>query len=190
MITFVSINRGYGGAEKLFDRLYSDFYLNYIDKSQLRYVRHDSIALFSLKAIRSLMCIRRNTVVLNMSVLGIGILYLIILKLFGNVVILYLSGCFMLFRQRALLDVGVFDERFFMYPEDIDLTRRMAVKYDTLFFPDSRVYHEHGAASYKSFRMLLIHSFNIIKYFNKWGWVYDPIRSKLNKRTISQFKSL
>jgi GT2 family glycosyltransferase len=101
----------------------------------------------------------------------------------------YLSGCFMLLRQQALLEVGVFDERFFMYPEDIDLTRRMALKYDTLFFPDSQVYHEHGAASYKSFRMLLIHSFNIIKYFNKWGWFYDPTRSRLNKRALSQFKS-
>ena len=99
----------------------------------------------------------------------------------------YLSGCFMLFRQQALLDIGVFDERFFMYPEDIDLTRRIALKYDTIFFPKVQVYHEHGAASYKSFRMLVIHSFNIIKYFNKWGWFYDPVRSKLNEKAISQF---
>jgi GT2 family glycosyltransferase len=98
----------------------------------------------------------------------------------------YLSGCFMLFRQQALLEVGIFDERFFMYPEDIDLTRRVALKFDTIFFPQVQVYHEHGAASYKSFRMLVIHSFNIVKYFNKWGWFYDPERSKLNERAISQ----
>jgi len=99
----------------------------------------------------------------------------------------YLSGCFMLLRNNYLMDIGNFDERFFMYPEDIDLTRRMAQKYDTIFFPIVTVTHEHGAASHKSFKMFAIHAFNLIKYFNKWGWVWDPIRSALNKRTLSQF---
>lgn len=94
----------------------------------------------------------------------------------------YLSGCFMLLRCDALKHVGIFDERFFMYPEDIDLTRRMANKYDTIFYPHVSVVHEHGAASYKSFRMLLIHMFNIFKYFNKWGWFFDSDRRELNKK--------
>jgi len=100
----------------------------------------------------------------------------------------YLSGCFMFLRVDALKDVGLFDERFFMYPEDIDLTRRMAVKYDTIFFPDVQVYHEHGGASHKSIRMFLIHLLNMIRYFNKWGWFYDPIRRNLNYKTLLQFK--
>lgn len=99
----------------------------------------------------------------------------------------YLSGCFMLLRVEALRQQGCFDERFFMYPEDIDLTRRIAEKYDTIFFPFVSVTHEHGAASRKSFKMLLIHAYNIIKYFNKWGWFYDPIRNKLNNKSINQF---
>lgn len=96
----------------------------------------------------------------------------------------YLSGCFMLLRCDALKNVGIFDERFFMYPEDIDLTRRMAVKYDTVFYPHVSVIHEHGAASYKSLRMLLIHMFNIFKYFNKWGWFFDSGRRELNKKAL------
>lgn len=96
----------------------------------------------------------------------------------------YLSGCFMLLRCDALKNVGIFDERFFMYPEDIDLTRRMAVKYDTVFYPHVSVIHEHGAASYKSLRMLLIHMFNIVKYFNKWGWIFDSGRRELNKKAL------
>lgn len=71
----------------------------------------------------------------------------------------YLSGCFMLLRQCALKEIGLFDERFFMYPEDIDLTRRMAERYDTIFFPNVCIIHEHGAASYKSLKMLFIHMF-------------------------------
>jgi GT2 family glycosyltransferase len=97
----------------------------------------------------------------------------------------YLSGCFMFLRVSALKEVGIFDERFFMYPEDIDLTRRLASRFETIFLPDVSVTHLHGAASYKSLRLFLIHSFNIIKYFNKWGWIFDKERRALNRRTLS-----
>ena len=99
----------------------------------------------------------------------------------------YLSGCFMLLRQSALKEVGLFDERYFMYPEDIDLTRRIAEKYETIFFPSVAIVHEHGAASRKSIRFMLIHAVNTIKYFNKWGWFWDPKRSLLNKKALGQF---
>lgn len=99
----------------------------------------------------------------------------------------YLSGCFMLLRHEALKTIGLFDERFFMYPEDIDLTRRMASCYKTIFFPHVNVTHHHGAASYKSFKMLCIHIINIVRYFNKWGWHNDPIRKQLNRKAIEQF---
>lgn len=100
----------------------------------------------------------------------------------------YLSGCFMLLRHSALRHVGLFDERFFMYPEDIDLTRRLAEHYDTLFYPHVSVYHEHGAASYKSSRMMLIHAVNLVRYFNKWGWFRDPVRDSLNAKTLDLLK--
>jgi len=100
----------------------------------------------------------------------------------------YLSGCFMLLRNSALRDIGLFDERFFMYPEDIDLTRRMAEKYDTVFYPSVSVYHQHGAASKKSLRMLTVHITNLVRYFNKWGWFFDSGRVALNARTLAQFR--
>jgi GT2 family glycosyltransferase len=99
----------------------------------------------------------------------------------------YLSGCFMLLRQAALQEVGCFDERFFMYPEDIDLTRRIAEKYETVFYPPVCVTHSHGAASHTSLRMFAIHAANIVRYFNKWGWFFDAGRTKLNQKTLRQF---
>jgi GT2 family glycosyltransferase len=99
----------------------------------------------------------------------------------------YLSGCFMLLRQSVLKEIGIFDERFFMYPEDIDLTRRIAENYETIYFPRVFVVHDHGAASYKSVKMLFIHIFNLLRYFNKWGWFHDPGREKLNRKTLAQF---
>ncbi len=102
----------------------------------------------------------------------------------------YLSGSFMLLRTEALAKVGLFDERFFMYPEDIDLTRRMHRRYKTVFYPHVSVIHHHAQASYKNRKMLLIHLVNLAKYFNKWGWFFDAERKKLNEDTLNKIKML
>jgi GT2 family glycosyltransferase len=96
----------------------------------------------------------------------------------------YLSGCFMLLRTSCLREVGLFDERFFMYPEDIDLTRRINEKYKTIFFPEVFIFHDHAKESYKKGDMLLVHTVNMIKYFNKWGWIFDFKRIKTNRRIL------
>ena len=98
----------------------------------------------------------------------------------------YMHGCFFLLRIDALRDVGGFDERFFMYPEDIDLTRRLHEKWDTIFYPHLSIYHAHAAESRKSMRMLRIHISNMIKYFNKWGWWDDPLRRSINRKVITE----
>jgi GT2 family glycosyltransferase len=102
----------------------------------------------------------------------------------------YLSGCFMFLRCSALKSVGFFDERFFMYPEDIDLTRRIAEKYETVFYPIVNITHAYGGASYKSIRMLFIHIINIIRYFNKWGWIFDRKRQSLNNKTLKNLENI
>jgi GT2 family glycosyltransferase len=100
----------------------------------------------------------------------------------------YLSGCFMLFRISALKKIGLFDERFFMYPEDIDITRRMHSEYRTIFFPGATIVHDHAKESYKSKKMLWIHLTNLIRYFNKWGWLFDAERKKVNAWTLKSLK--
>lgn len=97
----------------------------------------------------------------------------------------YHMGCFMFFRCSAFEKAGLFDERFFMYPEDIDMTRRMHRIGKTLFWPGATVVHAHRAASYKSFRMLWIHIVNMIRYFNKWGWFCDMERKVFNMKLLS-----
>ena len=87
----------------------------------------------------------------------------------------------MMLRMKALCDIGGFDERFFMYPEDIDLTRRIHQQYRTMYVPFVTVVHHHRAASYKSPRMLRIHIVNMIRYFNKWGWLFDAERRRINR---------
>ena len=102
----------------------------------------------------------------------------------------YLSGSFMLLRTSALKEVGLFDERFFMYPEDIDLTRRINREYRTVFYPNVSVVHNHTRGSYKSGRLLWIHLINMIRYFNKWGWFFDAERKKVNEETLRKLNLL
>jgi len=99
----------------------------------------------------------------------------------------YLSGCFMLLRTEALQKVGLFDERFFMYPEDIDLTRRIHRHYKTLFYPACTIIHDHAQGSYKSKKLLWIHITNLCRYFRKWGWFYDKERREFNRITAERY---
>lgn len=102
----------------------------------------------------------------------------------------YLLGSFLLFRNKALQECGLFDERFFMYPEDIDITRRIHEKWKTVYWPGVSIIHEHAAASRKSRRMLWIHISNMIKYFNKWGWFFDKKRRRFNSRLLKNISYL
>ena len=100
--------------------------------------------------------------------------------------IAYHQGSFQFFRVKCFEKVGLYDERFFMYPEDIDITRRMHKYYKTMYWPEVKVVHAHRAESYKSKKMLKIHMTNMIKYFNKWGWLFDSERSKWNKQLLKE----
>lgn len=94
------------------------------------------------------------------------------------------SGCFMLFRSSALLDLGGFDDRYFMYLEDFDLSRRCAVKFGNCFVPNVFIYHEHGQGSYHNKKLLKYHIQSAIYYFNKWGWWFDKQRDELNQKCL------
>lgn len=93
----------------------------------------------------------------------------------------YLSGCFMFLRTKAAVEAGLFDERYFMYPEDIDLTRTIHRAYLTLYHPAWTIVHAHARESYKNKHMLRIHIRNMCRYFNKWGWFFDSERRQFNQ---------
>ena len=93
----------------------------------------------------------------------------------------YLSGCFMLLRTKAAVEAGLFDERYFMYPEDMDLTRTIHRNYLTLYYPAWTIVHAHARSSYKDKHMLRVHIRNMCLYFNKWGWLFDKERKLFNR---------
>mgnify|MGYP006168923877 CR=1 FL=1 len=102
----------------------------------------------------------------------------------------WLSGCFMLFRVGSFNKVGMFDERFFMYMEDIDLSRRFHKHYKTMFYPKAEIIHGHrsGWKSNKSLFIKLLVS--TVKYFSKHGWLFDSDRVKINKEYKKRVNAL
>lgn len=95
-----------------------------------------------------------------------------------------LSGCFMFIRSTVLRQVGFFDERYFMYMEDVDLCRRIGVAHKTVFYPEVTVTHGYAKGSYRDLRLLGYHLRSALLYFSKWGWLCDQERSRLNKNVL------
>ena len=98
-----------------------------------------------------------------------------------------LSGCFTLLNLKAIEDVGAYDEKFFMYFEDFDLSRRMHKWYKTIYFPEVFVYHEYDSGASKSWRLFKIFITSAVIYFGKWGWFFDDERKLFNRKALEQF---
>ena len=78
------------------------------------------------------------------------------------------TGCFMMIRSEVFKKLKGFDQRFFMYFEDVDLSKRARKYGKIIFYPKTHVIHLWERASAKNLRFLFIHISSMIKYFSKW----------------------
>lgn len=87
-----------------------------------------------------------------------------------------LAGAFMFMRHDALKQTGLFDEAFFMYGEDIDLSYRLTLSGFTNFYYPERVLHYKGESTKHGDRRY-IHAFYDAmrifhkKYYPRTGWI-------------------
>ncbi len=79
----------------------------------------------------------------------------------------YLTGCSLLIRTEALGKVGLMDENYFHYWEDVDLSFRMRkAGWELGYVPDSIVYHhEGGSLATNSPRAAFFFSRSIVRFF-------------------------
>ena len=82
----------------------------------------------------------------------------------------YLSGCCMLINSEAFRRVGGFDEKYFLYLEDADLTRSISREGLCVHLPIASVVHRWGRGNYRDIRLMLINFKSAWHYFRKWGW--------------------
>lgn len=70
-----------------------------------------------------------------------------------------LAGAFMMLRSATLSEIGLLDEQFFMYGEDIDLSYRITLAgYKNVYFSDTTIIHYKGESTKKK-------SVNYVKVF-------------------------
>lgn len=89
-----------------------------------------------------------------------------------------LCGAFMFFRAKALMPLNGFDEDYFMYGEDIDLSVRMhGASWKVVYFPQTRIIHFKGESSKKASFNYILHfyqsmSIYVGKHYKGWyGWL-------------------
>ena len=82
----------------------------------------------------------------------------------------WVSGACMVVRRKALEEVGVFDEQFFLYWEDADLCRRMADKgWKIVYYPKAIIEHAVGGSSERNLvRSIFEFHRSIYRYFEKY----------------------
>jgi N-acetylglucosaminyl-diphospho-decaprenol L-rhamnosyltransferase len=86
----------------------------------------------------------------------------------------WVSGAAMLVRRSAFEEVGRFDEGFWLYGEELDLSTRLRdAGWSVLFSPELEVVHEGAVSTGRSRRMAILHSMSIYRYYAKHrarGW--------------------
>ena len=80
----------------------------------------------------------------------------------------FCTGCFMVIRTDIFKKINGFDDRFFMYFEDADLTRRVNEISDVVMYRKAEVTHKWHRQSSKSLKYFRIIITSMFKYFWKW----------------------
>jgi N-acetylglucosaminyl-diphospho-decaprenol L-rhamnosyltransferase len=86
----------------------------------------------------------------------------------------WVSGACMLLPRKVFDEVGMLDESFLLYGEELDLATRLRdAGWSVLFTPEVEVLHAMGVSTGRSRRMSVMHSTSIYRYYRKHrtaGW--------------------
>jgi GT2 family glycosyltransferase len=82
----------------------------------------------------------------------------------------YITGCFHLYRTEDFVALKGFDERYFLYMEDVDICKKIdTLGKKKLYYPNEEIIHVLKKGSSKSIKLFLFHLSSAFKYFLKWG---------------------
>ncbi len=84
----------------------------------------------------------------------------------------FASGCFMMFRADIYDRINGFDEEYFLYMEDADISLRTNKISKVMFFPDAIIKHHWARDTHKNLKMTFIAIWSAIIYFRKHGFKF------------------
>ena len=83
----------------------------------------------------------------------------------------FATGCFLLIRTDVFLKLNGFDDRFFLYQEDSDLSRRVVENgYGPIIYhPDMQIRHDWKRENTRTLKGVMRQLVSVAKFFMKWG---------------------
>ena len=98
----------------------------------------------------------------------------------------WVGGMFMLFTKEMFSAVRGFDERYFLYYEDVDICARLALRgYKVCLSPKSKVIHQAQRTSHHNLRYLRWHFASMIRFF-----LSQPFRAIMSGRLVKSIHTL
>ncbi len=94
----------------------------------------------------------------------------------------WVLGACMLVRRSALHEVGLMDDGFFLYFEDVDWCYRMHRHgWRVCYLPDAEMIHDHQRKSAKGFmnKNARLHLTSMLRFYSKWGKIPLFLRKNL-----------
>lgn len=81
-----------------------------------------------------------------------------------------ISGCFMMCRTSALQEVGGFNEAYFLYFEDFDLSIRLGKNASLAYLPEMKIVHSGGHSARKGLKHIRLFITSGKRFFSSHGW--------------------
>lgn len=82
----------------------------------------------------------------------------------------FCSGCFFVVRTEIFQKMGGFDEGYFMYVEDADITRKALRLGKVMYVPQVHVYHAWHRDTRKKWKNFWMQIASMLRYWRKWGF--------------------
>ncbi len=115
------------------------------------------------------------------------------LPLNKNAEVEILTGAFMLLKRKVYQSIGGFDEDYFMYGEDIDLSYKLLNKgYQNYYFGSTTIIHYKGESTVKDISYLK-HFYGAMRIFYKKHFKVNPfynLMMYMGIKTLTIFKSI
>ena len=85
----------------------------------------------------------------------------------------FCSGSFFVIRTDVFREIGGFDEDYFMYVEDADITQKALAKGRAVYLPQVTVTHAWHRDAHRKPRQFLWQLKSMLRYFRKWGFKWS-----------------